>query len=50
VAWVNPDEPMEVESLPTGCGLTFLDLPPELRFRIERLVDDYLKIPRDLDG
>jgi Tfp pilus assembly protein PilZ len=48
VAWVNPDEPMEVESLPTGCGLGFRELPVELRLRIERLVDDYLKIPRDL--
>jgi hypothetical protein len=49
VAWVNPDEPMEVESLPTGCGLSFRALPTELRLRIERLVDEYLKIPRELD-
>jgi Tfp pilus assembly protein PilZ len=48
VAWVNPDEPMEVESLPTGCGLRFVALPAALRFRLERLVDEYLKIPRDV--
>ncbi len=47
VAWVNPDEPMEVESLPTGCGLHFLALPDEMRLRIERLIGEYLKIPRE---
>ena len=48
VAWVNPDEPMEVESLPTGCGLRFVELPEEWRLRIERLVEEYLKIPREI--
>lgn len=47
VAWVNPDEPMEVESLPTGCGLRFEALADEWRLRIERLVEEYLKIPRE---
>jgi uncharacterized protein (TIGR02266 family) len=47
VAWVNPDEPMEVESLPTGCGLRFLALPEEMRLRIERLIEEYLTIPRE---
>ncbi len=48
VAWVNPDEPMEVESLAPGCGLRFVGLPAALRFRLERLVEEYLKLPRDV--
>jgi hypothetical protein len=48
VAWVNPDEPMEVESLPTGCGLRFVMLPGEWRLRIERLIEEWLRIPREV--
>ena len=47
VAWINPDEPMEVESLPTGCGLRFLDLHPDDRNQIQRLVDEYCTLPRE---
>jgi Tfp pilus assembly protein PilZ len=49
VAWINPDEPLEVESLPTGCGLRFIDLEEDTRLRIERLTEEYLTLPRDVE-
>jgi Tfp pilus assembly protein PilZ len=41
VAWINPDEPAEVDSLPTGCGLRFCLLDDAQRLCIERLVEEY---------
>ena len=48
VAWINPDEPVEVEALPAGCGLRFLDLDDDIARAIGTLVEDYLSIPRTL--
>jgi Tfp pilus assembly protein PilZ len=48
VAWINPDEPVKVESLPAGCGLRFTALPSDVAQAIVALVDDFLSIPREL--
>jgi Tfp pilus assembly protein PilZ len=48
VAWINPDEPLEVESLPTGCGLRFVQLDDDVAQGITGLVEDFLSIPRQL--
>jgi Tfp pilus assembly protein PilZ len=48
VAWIDPDEPAKVESLPVGCGLRFATLPADVAQAIVALVDDFLSIPREL--
>jgi Tfp pilus assembly protein PilZ len=46
VVWVNSEEPPRADSLPSGCGLRFVDLPGDVRIDIERLVQDYESLPR----
>jgi hypothetical protein len=48
VAWINPDEPTEVEALPPGCGLRFDGLEDDVAQAISAMVEDYLSIPRVL--
>ena len=46
VTWQNLEERLDVEGLPSGCGLRFIALHPDDRQRIEELVQDYLHAAR----
>ena len=47
VAWVNPDQPVQVEALPPGCGLRFSDLPGDVGQVITAMVESFLSVPRE---
>ena len=50
VTWSNQDPPARVTDLPVGCGLRFLEMAPDDRRRVERLIVAYLKNPAPVAG
>lgn len=50
VTWSNEDPPARVTDLPVGCGLRFLEMAPDDRRRVERLIAAYLRSPAPVAG
>jgi Tfp pilus assembly protein PilZ len=42
VVWVNPRQQHPIHSLPPGFGVRFVNLPTEVRARIESLIQEYV--------